>query len=177
MARALLLTSRMSKIWCVVVACASCASTPKPVVVVGHEPSPLRVLVEAMIARVPPAQVAALAGKDAKQIAALPGVEVMTQPSMVLLDHVGGSASSGCTPPSRCASYKIAVTPDILPHDTLRLAIAVSGDVEANTSETLRNAQSVVFEATKPDSTGRMFVVVRSTIVHDAAELRRLHPD
>jgi hypothetical protein len=167
--------SRMSKILFAVVACASCASTPKPVVEGDATPTPHTVLVEAMIALVPPAQVGALAGKDAKQIAALPGVQVMTQPSMILIDHEESSASIGCTPPSQCDSYKLAITSEIRPHDTVHLDIAVSGEVTAQTSETMRSAQSIVFETTRPHTKdGRMFVVVRSTILHDTGELRRL---
>jgi hypothetical protein len=170
----------MSKL-IVLVACASCATPPsKPPAAPTAGVSASMILVDALVFEVAPGRLAATTGKTADELAKMPGVTMLTHPSQLVVNRERGEFSVGCTPPTTCAYYAMRFTPEILADDNVRLDTEIHGDVYMHANTVIRKGQMVEVEATRPvapttaDST--VLVQLRARVVHDIAELRRLHP-
>jgi hypothetical protein len=131
---------------------------------------PNTVLVQAMVVEVPPSRIGDLGDSSFAKVAALPGVSVMTSPSLVVQGGVPATFESGPEP-----LVRLAVRAEILTEDDLWLDIQLTGDAETSASQLVHNAQPVILRANRPAvHGGTTLLVIRSDVIRDEGDLRRL---
>jgi hypothetical protein len=131
---------------------------------------PNTLLVQAMVVEVPSSRIGDVADSSFAKIAALPGVSVMTSPSLVAQGSVPATFESGPEP-----LVRLAVRGEILTEDDVWLDVQLTGDAEASTSQLVHNAQPVILRVNRPAVHGRTtLLVIRSDVIRDEGDLRRL---
>jgi hypothetical protein len=92
-------------------------------------------------------------------------VDVSRDASLVASPNI--MASDCTTAQISVDDLSLAITPEVLPNDELRLAVAANG---ARTTLTMHDAQTVVI-----GTSGTTFLVLRPTVIHDDGDLRRAY--